>query len=121
MRAWLVIAGIAGFVSVAAGAFGAHALRERIPPALFEVYQTGAHYALVHAVALLAVAVLAGQGGGRAVGVAGAGFALGIVLFAGSLWLMALTGHRWPGAITPLGGIAFLIGWVALLLAGWRG
>jgi uncharacterized membrane protein YgdD (TMEM256/DUF423 family) len=116
-----------GFVAVALGAFGAHGLRGKIAPDLLEVYQTGAHYHLIHAVALLVVAALVGRWEGVAddspstavahARRAGWLFASGILIFSGSLYLLALTGTRWLGAITPLGGVCFLSGWISLLLA----
>jgi uncharacterized membrane protein YgdD (TMEM256/DUF423 family) len=107
-----------GFLGVAAGAFGAHALRGRVPPDLLAVFETAARYQMYHALALLAASRMASRRCGR---LAGWMFAVGIVLFSGSLYVLALSGVRWLGAITPLGGAAFLAGWVALALAGRRG
>ncbi|MEM7244695.1 MAG: DUF423 domain-containing protein [Acidobacteriota bacterium] len=116
-----VMAGAAcGFLGVAAGAFGAHYLREKIEPRLLEAFQTGVQYQLVHAVALLAVAWLTTVAPGRASHAAGWLFLVGIVLFSGSLQALALSGVRVLGAITPLGGLCFLAGWIALLLAAMR-
>ncbi|HEX5724264.1 MAG TPA: DUF423 domain-containing protein [Longimicrobiaceae bacterium] len=106
-----------GFLGVAAGAFGAHALRARLAPELLAAFETGARYQLVHALALLAVALAAERLPGRGWRAAGWLFTLGIVAFSGSLYLLALTGARWLGAVTPLGGAALLAGWVALALA----
>jgi uncharacterized membrane protein YgdD (TMEM256/DUF423 family) len=103
-----------GFTGVALGAFGAHALRARVSPELLEVYRTGVLYHLLHAVALLAVAALADRL--RAPRATAALFAGGIVIFSGSLYLLALTGTRMWGAVTPLGGLAFLAGWLTILL-----
>ncbi|HEX2095122.1 MAG TPA: DUF423 domain-containing protein [Longimicrobiaceae bacterium] len=107
------------FLAVAAGAFGAHALRSRIAPDLLGVFETGARYQMYHALALLAVAWAVERWPGA--GVAGWAFVAGIVLFSGSLYLLALTGVRWLGAITPLGGVAFLAGWALLAWQAWRG
>jgi uncharacterized membrane protein YgdD (TMEM256/DUF423 family) len=92
-----------------------------VTPDLLEVWQTASHYHLVHALALLAVGWLATRAGGGAVQIAGWGFTVGIVVFSGSLYLMTLTGQRWLGAITPIGGVAFLVGWFALAWAALRG
>ena len=106
-------------LAVAFGAFGAHALKLRLTPELLAVFETGARYQMTHALALLAVAWAATQWPGRAVTVAGWLFALGTLLFSGSLYVLALTGMRWLGAITPLGGGAWLAGWLCLACAAW--
>jgi uncharacterized membrane protein YgdD (TMEM256/DUF423 family) len=111
----LITAALAGATGVALGAFGAHALRERLDPAALATWQTAVLYHLIHACVLLGLALFA-RATGRAVGVPFALFAAGIVLFSGSLYLLALTGARWLGPVTPLGGLAFLAGWVALAL-----
>lgn len=108
-------------LAVAAGAFGAHALRARLTPELLDVWETAARYQTYHALALLAAAWAAGQWPGRTATLAGWLFAAGIVMFSGSLYLLALTGTRWLGAVTPLGGVAFLAGWAALFWAAARG
>lgn len=105
-----------GFLAVAFGAFGAHALRDRIAPELLTVYQTGAAYHLAHAVALLAVALF-GRATRQSVTLTAGSFVAGIVLFSGSLYLMALTGERRLGMVTPFGGVSFLIGWGSCI---WR-
>jgi uncharacterized membrane protein YgdD (TMEM256/DUF423 family) len=109
-----------GFLGVAAGAFGAHALRARVTAELLAVFETGARYQMYHALALLLVAIVAARATSRAARAARAAgwlFAAGIVVFSGSLYLLALTGVRILGAITPLGGLCFLAGWIALALA----
>jgi uncharacterized membrane protein YgdD (TMEM256/DUF423 family) len=110
------VAAILGFFAVALGAFGAHGLRDRLGGPGLEIWRTAALYHLVHAVALLAVALAAGRL--RAARLVSWLFTAGIVIFAGSLYLLALTGVRWLGAITPLGGAAFLAGWLILALTG---
>lgn len=105
-------------VGVALGAFGAHGLRGRVSPDLLAVYQIGVQYHQFHALALLLAGLLADRGL-RAKAVPGL-FVAGIVLFSGSLYLMALTGLRGLGAITPLGGICFLSGWASLAAAAFR-
>lgn len=118
-RSWLIAGGLLAAVAVAAGAFGAHGLRGRLSPGDLATFETAARYQIYHALALIGVALLAERGVG---GVAGAGwlFLTGILLFSGSLYLLTLAGLRWMGAITPLGGVAFILGWVLLALAGWR-
>ena len=108
----LRLAAFLGFSGVALGAFGAHGLRQRISPAMLEVYRTGVLYQLIHALATLAIA-LAGRHLRRARAIATL-FGIGVALFSGSLYLMALTGVTALGAITPLGGLAFLAGWAVL-------
>jgi len=109
---------LSALVAVAAGAFGAHALRARLSPDLLAVFETGARYQMYHALALLAVAWLAAaRPGANSVVWAGGLFLLGTVVFSGSLYTLALTGQRWLGAITPLGGVAFLAGWACLAWA----
>jgi uncharacterized membrane protein YgdD (TMEM256/DUF423 family) len=118
-RFWLVTGALLAAAAVAAGAFGAHGLRGRLSPGDLATFETAARYQIYHALALMAVALLAERGAG---GVAGAGwlFLTGILLFSGSLYLLTLAGLRWMGAITPLGGVAFILGWVLLAMAGWR-
>lgn len=106
-----------GLVAVAAGAFGAHALRARLGPELLATWETGARYQMYHALALLAVAMAAGRWPGGGWALAGWLFTAGIVVFSGSLYVLAFTGTRWLGAITPLGGLCLLGGWVALAVA----
>jgi uncharacterized membrane protein YgdD (TMEM256/DUF423 family) len=120
MKFFAIAASIFGFLSVAAGAFGAHALREKLEPRMLEVWNTGADYQMYHALALLAVTWLATRVDSTATDVAGWSFVVGILLFSGSLYTMALSGVRWLGAITPLGGVSFLVGWIALAVAASR-
>lgn len=115
-RLW--VAGcVMAFLAVAFGAFGAHGLRGRVPEDLMAVFETGVRYHMYHALALLISARIAAISTGMAARVAGSSFLAGILLFSGSLYLLALTGARWLGAVTPLGGVAFLFGWGALALA----
>lgn len=110
-----------GFVAVAAGAFGAHALRARLSADLLGVFETAARYQMYHALALMAAAWAAARWPGALPHWAGWLFVAGTVLFSGSLYALALSGVRWLGAITPLGGAAFLAGWICLALAVRRG
>ena len=120
-RVFFLLGALFALVAVAAGAFGAHALRERLAPDLLAVFETGARYQMYHALALFVAAWAATRWPGRLTTVAGWLFAAGIVVFSGSLYLLAASGVRWLGAITPLGGLCFLSGWSALALAAWRG
>jgi len=120
----LFIALGAGFaaLAVAFGAFGAHALRARLSTDLLAVYQTGVLYHFWHALGILAVGIVALQFPANAwLRAAGWLLAAGIVLFSGSLYALALTGERWLGAITPAGGLAFILGWLALAFAVLKG
>ena len=114
---FLLIGSVAGFLAVAIGAFGAHGLRSRLSPDMLAVFETGVRYHMYHALALLATALVMERMGGRLMVCAGWSFTVGIVLFSGSLYLLALTGVTILGAITPLGGLAFLIGWACLAIA----
>ena len=117
--AWLRVGAISGFLAVAAGAFAAHVLKERLEGRALDHFETAARYQMYHALALVAVGLVAAArpGGAAAVAVAGWAFLVGTVLFSGSLYALALSGQRWLGAITPFGGVGFLVGWVALALA----
>jgi uncharacterized membrane protein YgdD (TMEM256/DUF423 family) len=119
---WLFLGAVAGGSAVGLGAFGAHALRERLAESALATWQTAVTYQFTHALALLAVAILLriGLGAERPLTIAAAGFVIGTVLFSGSLYLLALGGPRWLGPITPVGGLAFIVGWVALAVAAVR-
>lgn len=116
-RTFVMIGALAGVVGVALGAFGAHGLRNRLSADMLAVFETGVRYQMYHALALLALGALAPTFGGRLTTVAGWAFTAGIVIFSGSLYLLALTDIRTLGAITPLGGVAFLVGWACLAIA----
>ncbi|RMT76945.1 DUF423 domain-containing protein [Pseudomonas viridiflava] len=120
LRSFLMLAAFFGFTGVALGAFAAHGLKGRLTAEYLATFQTGVLYQLVHALALLGVALLATQVPGRLVTWAGVSFAIGIVLFSGSLYALTLTGIGKLGIITPFGGLAFLFGWSILGLAAWR-
>jgi uncharacterized membrane protein YgdD (TMEM256/DUF423 family) len=120
-RLFVIIGALSGAISVGAGAFGAHALRSRLEPRLFEVFETGAQYQMYHALALIAAAWVASRWPSTAANASGWLFLAGSVLFSGSLYAMALTGVRALGAITPLGGVCFVAGWVSLALAVMKG
>ena len=120
-RTFAVLGALLACLAVGLGAFGAHGLRGRLTPELLDVFETAARYQMYHALGLLAVAWAADRWPGGATAAAGWLFVVGIVLFSGSLYLLSLTGTRWLGAITPLGGAAFLAGWLALAWAIWQG
>jgi uncharacterized membrane protein YgdD (TMEM256/DUF423 family) len=116
-KTWLLIGSVMGFLSVAGGAFGAHALKARTSAEMITVFTTGTRYLMLHAVALLAVGLLADRLAGTSLTVAGWALSIGTLVFTGSLWLLAGTGTRWLGAVTPIGGLTLLVGWVALMVA----
>lgn len=116
-RLFLTIGALSAGLSVAAGAFGAHALRDKVEPRLLEVFETGARYQMYHALALLAVSYVLSRWPSSLGTAAGWLFVAGTALFSGSLYAMTFTGIRALGAITPLGGVCFIAGWVCLALA----
>jgi uncharacterized membrane protein YgdD (TMEM256/DUF423 family) len=121
MQRPLAVAGaVSAFLAVAAGAFGAHALRARLAPEMLQVFETGVRYQMYHALALLIAAGVSGLSSHPAGPWAGRLFLVGTVLFSGSLYALALTGIRGFGAITPFGGVAFLAGWICLAIAALR-
>jgi len=119
---WLAAAGVFGALGVAMGAFGAHLLRPILPLQLMAVYETAVYYHLFHTVALLGCGALIAlfPQRRRLLRWAALGFAVGIVLFSGSLYALCLTDQRWLGAITPIGGLAWIAAWVVLAVAFWR-
>jgi uncharacterized membrane protein YgdD (TMEM256/DUF423 family) len=116
-KTFLFVAAVMGFVGVGLGAFGAHGLRGRLSPEMLAVFETGVRYQMYHTLAILATAVLMARMEGRALNAAGWCFTTGIVLFSGSLYALAFTGVTMLGAVTPLGGLAFLVGWACLVVA----
>ena len=115
-RLFFALGSASALVAVAAGAFGAHGLRARLSPDLLAVFETAARYQMYHALALLAVGWAVTRWPGPWPVRAGWLFAVGTLLFSGSLYALALSGMRWLGAVTPLGGLAFIAGWTCLLL-----
>jgi len=113
-------AATAGFTGVGLGAFAAHGLRSRLAPEMLAVFETAVRYQMYHAFALLAAAWGWSRWRRREFTLAGSMFVAGIVLFSGSLYGLALSGPRWLGPVTPLGGLAFLIGWMMLGIGAWR-
>jgi uncharacterized membrane protein YgdD (TMEM256/DUF423 family) len=122
-RLFVTIGALSGFLAVAAGAFGAHALRDRLSSDMLQVFQTGVTYQMYHALALVGVGILLARfsiDGSPMLTAAGWLFVAGTLLFSGSLYLLSLSGTTWLGAITPIGGVAFLLGWLALAFGIWR-
>jgi uncharacterized membrane protein YgdD (TMEM256/DUF423 family) len=115
IRLWLVVGAANGFMAVAMGAFAAHGLKDRLPEDALDWVRTGATYQMWHGLALILVAILASTRPGPALRIAGIGFLAGCVMFSGSLYLLAATGWRGFAFVTPLGGLAFLIGWAAIV------
>ncbi|AKJ05958.1 uncharacterized membrane protein YgdD (TMEM256/DUF423 family) [Archangium gephyra] len=120
MRLWLILGAASAFLSVAAGAFGAHALRARLTPDLLTIFETGARYHMYHSLGLIAIGLLMQVRPSPLLNGAGWAMTVGILLFSGSLYALALSGVRALGAITPLGGLGFLAGWLLLAIAAWR-
>ncbi len=116
-----IAAGVSGLLAVALGAFGAHALRDVLGAEMRAVFDTAGHYHFVHTLALLLAAIAPAVGVPRGpLVLACAAWSFGILVFSGTLYLLAVTGSGWLGAITPVGGVAFLLGWAAIAIAGWR-
>jgi len=119
-RQLTILAALNMIAAVGAGAFGAHGLKRMLAPDLLAVWQTGVLYHLVHALGLFVVALLGARYGSTLLSTAGTVMFAGIVLFSGSLYVLAITGTRWLGAVTPLGGVAFLVAWALVAWAAWR-
>jgi len=119
-RFFFALGSVSAFIAVALGAFAAHGLKSRLDAAMLATFETGVRYQMYHALALLAVAWACTRWPGTAVNASGWLFVAGTVLFSGSLYALSLTGIRWLGAITPVGGIAFLAGWLCLAWTAWK-
>jgi uncharacterized membrane protein YgdD (TMEM256/DUF423 family) len=116
-RTFLLVGALAGFVGVMLGAFGAHGLRNRVSPEMLAVFETGVRYQMYHVLALMITAAAIGRlGAARLLVAAGWFFVAGIILFSGSLYALVFTGVTMLGAVTPIGGLAFLVGWACLAL-----
>jgi len=120
-RLFFTLGSLSAGLAVALGAFGAHALKARLAPDLLAVYETGVRYQLTHALALLAVAWACTRWPGAAVTTSGWLFVAGTVLFSGSLYALSLSGIRGLGAVTPIGGVAWIAGWLCLAWGAWKG
>jgi uncharacterized membrane protein YgdD (TMEM256/DUF423 family) len=119
-RYFIRIGALAALLGVLAGTFGAHGLKDRLETDLLTVFETGARYHMYHAFALILIGCLPGGLINRGTIAAGWLFLAGIVIFSGSLYTLALTGERWLGMITPIGGTAFMLGWLVLAISTWR-
>jgi uncharacterized membrane protein YgdD (TMEM256/DUF423 family) len=121
-RLFVIVGSIIMFIGVGSGAFGAHALSSYFEshPDLQSTFETAVRYLMIHGLAILAVAWASGRWPGGLINIAGFLFVAGILIFSGSLFILSLTGIRWLGAITPIGGAAFLAGWLFLIIGVWR-
>ena len=121
VKFFFLFTGLSGLVSVIMGAFGTHGLRGKIDDNLLHAFETGVTYQLTHSLALFGVFILMQMWGTKtALQIAGYGFIIGILLFSGSLYALALTGVKWFGPVTPIGGLALIAGWAALTNAVWE-
>jgi len=120
-RFFFIAGSISAFLGVALGAFAAHGLKTKLPAEMFNIFEVGVRYHMYHALALLAVAWASTRWPGGSIVAAGWLFLAGTIIFSGSLYLLSLTGLRWLGAITPIGGLAFLLGWLLLAWGIYQG
>jgi uncharacterized membrane protein YgdD (TMEM256/DUF423 family) len=125
MRLWILFGSISGGLSVITGAFGAHGLRDQLTPRQMEIWQTACHYQLAHALGLVLLGVFAGllakEGlSPTSLSVTGWAFTVGTIIFSGSLYALAMTDIKILGAITPIGGLAFIIGWFSLAYTAFK-
>ncbi|MEE8612913.1 MAG: DUF423 domain-containing protein [Nitrospirales bacterium] len=120
-RLFFLVGSISALIAVVLGAFGAHGLKGRLTTEMLNAFEVGVRYQIYHALALLAVAWAFSRWPRAEVTAAGWLFVAGTIIFSGSLYFLSLTGVRWIGAITPIGGVAFLLGWLSLVWGVWRG
>jgi uncharacterized membrane protein YgdD (TMEM256/DUF423 family) len=120
-RLFFVIGSLMAFLAVALGAFAAHGLRNRLSADMFTIFEVGVRYHMYHALALLAVAWACSRWPAGGAQYAGWLFLAGIIVFSGSLYILSVTGARWLGAVTPIGGVAFLVGWIILVWSALKG
>ncbi len=119
---FVILGALMAFLSVALGAFGAHGLQGKLSAEMLDIYQTGVQYHMIHALGLILIGLLAGLwGSGTWLNAAGWALLTGIIIFSGSLYMLSMTGIKWLGAITPIGGVAFLIGWILVVVAAAKG
>jgi uncharacterized membrane protein YgdD (TMEM256/DUF423 family) len=119
-RLFLILGALSAFLGVAAGAFGAHGLKSRISAEMLSVFEVGVRYQMYHAFALITVAYLQAKWPSSIVTVGGWLFVIGTILFSGSLYFMSVGGVKWLGAITPIGGLSFLAGWICMMVAAFH-
>ena len=115
-KIFLTIAGLSGALAVILGAFGAHALKTKLSPDQLQTFETGVRYQMYHTFALIAVALLLERYSNNLLNYSGYLFIIGIILFSGSLYLLAIAGWTWLGPVTPFGGLSFIIGWILFLI-----
>jgi len=121
MKLFMLLGSFNMFIAVALGAFGAHGLKSRLSEEMMSIYQTGNHYHMIHSLGLLLIALFYDRFNGIGlVNWAGWAIFIGIIIFSGSLYLLSTSGLRWLGAITPIGGLAFILGWILLALAAFK-
>jgi uncharacterized membrane protein YgdD (TMEM256/DUF423 family) len=120
-RLFFILGSLTAFLAVALGAFAAHGLRTRLSADMFTIFEVGVRYHMYHALALLAVAWACSRWPASSAHYAGWLFLAGIVVFSGSLYMLSVTGMRWLGAVTPIGGVAFLVGWIILIWSALKG
>jgi uncharacterized membrane protein YgdD (TMEM256/DUF423 family) len=121
MKLFMLLGSLNMFIAVALGAFGAHGLKSRLSEEMMSIYQTGNHYHMIHSLGLLLMALFYDRFNGIGlVNWAGWAIFIGIIIFSGSLYLLSTSGLRWLGAITPIGGLAFILGWILLALAAFK-
>jgi len=119
-RVFFAVGALSAFIGIAAGAFGAHGLKSHLSAEMLSVFEVGVRYQIYHAFALIAAAWAQAKWPSLLVTTGGWLFVIGTILFSGSLYLLSVTGMRWLGMITPLGGLAFLAGWACLAWSVWR-
>lgn len=119
-RIFFIIGSLSAFIGVGAGAFAAHGLKNKLMPEMLTVFEVGVRYQMYHAFALIAAAWAYSKWPSPVINIAGWLFVCGSIFFSGSLYLLSLSGVKWLGAITPLGGLAFLAGWLCLALGVWK-
>jgi uncharacterized membrane protein YgdD (TMEM256/DUF423 family) len=118
-RKLLILSALFGMLGVILGAFGAHGLKAHVSEQMLANWQTGVLYHMIHALALLGTALASARLRKNTVVLAGWFFVGGIIIFSGSLYVMVLTGQKWLGAITPIGGVSLIVGWLLLLIGAW--
>jgi uncharacterized membrane protein YgdD (TMEM256/DUF423 family) len=119
-KQWITLGAVSGFFAVLLGAFGGHILKERLSEKAFSIYQIANQYQMTHALALIGLGIWASSNSHMDSFLSGSAFTLGIVLFSGSLYALALTDLRFLGMITPLGGVSFMVGWIAFAFLAWK-
>ncbi|ASS94715.1 DUF423 domain-containing protein [Peribacillus simplex] len=120
MKLFIILGALNGFIAVAFGAFGAHGLEGKIPDKYLETWQTAVQYQMFHAVGLLVIGLLAGKISSPLINWSGWLMLIGIILFSGSLFVLSVTQIKVLGAITPLGGVSFLVAWVLMIIAAYK-